>query len=244
MTMCSGALDPAHYGPGQDEGEASVHCTGFASERDQLVIDRPESDIVSSCDRAEMACRADFSHDGHNNDQRPQQLEVGNLSQVPDRDSIPEQALFVKLQWCKLILHQNKTWEVRGSRTHKRGRFCLAASQTNMLLGEARLVDCIRIAVRSSVDNSLLPPPENPENFLLRKENWSKHLIADIGILADYKEVWAWVLKDVKGYSPPMPWRPKHGAVRWAAVRLSGPAPGDKNDEPASKKPRLQICKA
>ena len=135
--------------------------------------------------------------------------EVGNLSQLPDRDSIPEQALFVKLQWCKLILHQNKTWEVRRSRTHKRGRFCLAASQTNMLLGEARLVDCIRIAVRSSVDNSLLPPPENPENFLLRKENWSKHLIADIGILADY-----------------------------------GPAPGDKNDEPASKKPRLQSCKA
>ena len=60
----------------------------------------------------------------------------------------PTHALVIKETWCKKIFGSTKTWELRGAPTHKRGRIAIAQSKTNLLVGEATLVDCVPVGRR------------------------------------------------------------------------------------------------
>jgi hypothetical protein len=52
-------------------------------------------------------------------------------------------ALLVREPWVSLLCQGTKTWELRGSRTHKRGRIALAAAGTGgWVVGGATLVGC------------------------------------------------------------------------------------------------------
>ncbi len=51
--------------------------------------------------------------------------------------------LIIKEPYTDLILSGVKTWEIRGSRTHKRGKIGLIKSGSGTIIGEADLVDCI-----------------------------------------------------------------------------------------------------
>ena len=48
----------------------------------------------------------------------------------------------VKPHWCRLLVLGEKTWELRGSATHVRGRVALVASGTGCIHGGATLVAC------------------------------------------------------------------------------------------------------
>ena len=49
--------------------------------------------------------------------------------------------LLIRTPWIDLILGGSKTWEIRGTRTSKRGRIGLIQSGTGAVIGVADLVD-------------------------------------------------------------------------------------------------------
>ena len=49
--------------------------------------------------------------------------------------------LIVKPKWAELILTGQKTWEIRGSNTRKRGLIGIAESGTGKVYGEVELID-------------------------------------------------------------------------------------------------------
>ncbi len=56
--------------------------------------------------------------------------------------------LIIKPKWADLILTGQKTWEIRGSRTNKRGTIGIIKSGTGKVFGTVELTDCIRCTVR------------------------------------------------------------------------------------------------
>ena len=61
------------------------------------------------------------------------------------KGDLMDTALVIKGQWCNEIFDNQKTWEIRGDPIQKRGRFAIAASGTGTLVGEATLVNCLRV---------------------------------------------------------------------------------------------------
>ena len=58
----------------------------------------------------------------------------------------------VREPWVSLLAQGLKTWELRGSATHKRGRVALAASGTSCIVAGATLVDCVGPLSDAAVD--------------------------------------------------------------------------------------------
>ena len=52
-------------------------------------------------------------------------------------------ALLIRKEWLDRILAGKKIWEIRGSRTQKRGLIALVQSQSGTVVGSAELVDCL-----------------------------------------------------------------------------------------------------
>ena len=132
----------------------------------------------------------------------------------------PAQALFVKSPWWEMILGGTKTWELRSSRVHKRGRFYLAASGKNQLVGEFSLVRCIPVGKRDS-HGAWQPFSDSVvdvENFFLQPANMAKHAVSDLNALAKYKVLFAWVLDNVVAFAEPRAWAPKKGAIIFCNV--------------------------
>lgn len=48
--------------------------------------------------------------------------------------------LIIKSKWADLILSGEKTWEIRGSQTHQRGRIGIIKSGTGKIFGSVELV--------------------------------------------------------------------------------------------------------
>lgn len=148
--------------------------------------------------------------------------------------STPQQALFVRPEWCKKILHQNKRWEVRGFDTKKRGAYYLAESGSNLLVGTFTLKDSFRIA-RQMDDGSWQPCDGHADTFAGNEANYDTmgFRLEDLpDFMRKYKDLWAWEIDDVVILDPPKPWKPKRGAVVFCNV-LHLP------EETAPKKRRL-----
>lgn len=134
-------------------------------------------------------------------------------------------ALFVQKPWIDKILDEEKRWEVRGYLTHKRERFYLAESKANLLRGEATLVDCKLVAVKDGSGDWLIA-----EDVVMGEDVGSieKKLgfnFAEVPeILQKCDKLYAWVLRDVKKYEEPIPWKPKSGAVIWSSVNNDKPS--------------------
>jgi hypothetical protein len=126
---------------------------------------------------------------------------VGRMKRTAGRRSwLKRQAsdvLIIKEPWLELILEGKKTWEIRGTRTKKRGVIHLARSGGgSIILGSALLTDCISLS-REEL-----------------KKNKDKHCIPDMrGI--DYSTIHAWVLKDVRRYKKPLQYKHARGAIIW-----------------------------
>lgn len=112
--------------------------------------------------------------------------------------------LIILKEYLDKILTGKKTWEIRGSKCHKRGLIALIESGTGMVVGTAELVDCV-----------------GP----LTAEEWNKNVrkIANQPIRS-MREVrygsrtHAWVLKNARRLKKSVKYRHKQGAVVWHPV--------------------------
>lgn len=110
--------------------------------------------------------------------------------------------LIIKPKWADMILSGIKTWEIRGSRTHKRGTIGIIKSSSGLVYGTVELVDCV--------------PLHGPDDVELILGNQDKHHVA-LGAIK-YRKPWAWVMKNPIIYPEPVPYKHPQGAVIW--VRL------------------------
>ena len=109
-------------------------------------------------------------------------------------------ALVVKKKWLDLIFAGEKTWEIRGCMTSKRGWVHFAESQAGgKLRGRARLVNCF-----------LVPK----ESF---QRHYKKHCVPSL-TMVPYVRIYAWVLEDAEEFKKPFEYEPKPGAVIWVDV--------------------------
>lgn len=123
----------------------------------------------------------------------------------------PSSVLIIKDQWANLILKGEKTWELRGCATKKRGIIGISPSGTSTLVGQVDLVDCVKIAEKQGdgTYKSLLPLPLDSFVKYHGVSNWS---------FIQYKSVYAWVLREPLRYSCAKPFDRPQGPVIW--VRL------------------------
>lgn len=132
--------------------------------------------------------------------------------------ALPAQALNVRPEWCRAIFAGAKRWELRSTRTTKRGPICIAESGARRLVGRATIADCFAVGVRGP-DGRWVPAgqaPEDAERFWLREENLVLHGAQGARVLDAYQRLFAWVLSDVEAFEPPLAWDPPTGAVQFA----------------------------
>ncbi len=109
-------------------------------------------------------------------------------------------ALLIKSPHIEKILSGKKTWEIRGSRTHLKGKIALIQSGTGLIVGTAELIGC-----------------EGP----LKKDDFAKNYkklgvsrsIAFSG--SSYDRPHAWILKNAKKLRRPIPYKHPVGAIIW-----------------------------
>ena len=109
-------------------------------------------------------------------------------------------ALVVKKQWLKKILAREKDWEIRGSRTTRRGWIHLAESGAGgKLVGRAKVADC-----------HFIPRAD----FLGYAQRHRVRKLSDV----PYKTIYAWELSCVQKYKKPFDYQHEMGAVIWVRV--------------------------
>lgn len=110
-------------------------------------------------------------------------------------------ALIIKKQFLDKIFSGVKTWELRGSRTHKRGCIALIESGSGTVVGECELVNCIG--------------PLDEETY---SNNSNKHCSSSNFKDKTYKNLFAWELKNAKRYVKPKPYNHPAGAIIWVKL--------------------------
>ena len=112
-------------------------------------------------------------------------------------------ALFVHDHWAQLILRGLKTWEIRGSRTARRGRIALLLPGRHVIVGTCELVGV-----------------EGPLSARTLARAFACHRIPPrrLGQEVPYRQPFAWLLARPKLLRRPLAFHPPRGAVRW--VRL------------------------
>ena len=143
-----------------------------------------------------------------------------------------QDALLIKPEWCQQIFEKGKIWEIRSSVCRKLGcRFAIAESQSGTLVGEATVINCLKVGRLSKKTQQLKRwSKKHKSDFIGRKENFHKHRIADLNIVK-YQEVYAWVLDGVVRYKQPVPYTHPQGAVKW--VKLDGVSTAEATREDA-----------
>lgn len=104
------------------------------------------------------------------------------------------------------ILAGNKTWEMRSTHTKVRGVIALIRKKSGTVVGTAELVDS--------------RGPFSPTEIL---QNQQFHQISNERLADPKVAKWnhAWVLKNAKLFSKPIPYRHPSGAVIWVTLDAS-----------------------
>ena len=106
----------------------------------------------------------------------------------------------VKKEWLDLILSGQKTWEIRGTATNRRGLIHFAESGSGLLRGRAQLIGCRQLDRRT----------------LMRHKRF--HQLPNAKVVP-YQKIWAWILQDAEPYYMPFEYSHTHGAVIFVKVR-------------------------
>lgn len=111
-------------------------------------------------------------------------------------------ALIIDEPWITLLLRGEKTWEMRSTQTTKRGPIALIRKGSGLVVGTARLTDCL-----GPFDDAQVAAHEARHRVPLAKIGKWRH---------------AWVMADCRALAQPVPYRHPNGAVIW--VRLDDDA--------------------
>lgn len=117
-------------------------------------------------------------------------------------------------------MDNGKVWEIRGEPCRFRGRFAIAASGTSSVVGEATMVDCLRVGKIDKETGKLMPYRRTKaykKVFLGREEHFKKHRIADLSIVK-YPTVYAWKLDDAVRYKKPQEIFIPQGCIKWVNI--------------------------
>lgn len=123
-----------------------------------------------------------------------------------DEGVIVERALRIREPWIGKILSGEKTWEMRPQRTAVRGLIGLIRQGTNLVVGVARLADCLPALTRANY-MEYANRHAIPETILDRvlEKNW----------------VYPWVLDGVRPLPQPVQFRQKSGPVKFIRLEPS-----------------------
>ena len=120
------------------------------------------------------------------------------------------QGLLVRQPWASLLVSGAKTWELRGSRTHKRGRVAIVASRTGgWIVGGATLVAC--------------HGPLSPAQLVAAE---ALHRVPPGSTVGRYKETYAWEFVDARKLVMPLRYTHPAGAVIWVQSHLGADSGG------------------
>ena len=111
--------------------------------------------------------------------------------------------LLIRQFWLDKIFQGKKTWEIRGSNTHIRGRIGLIRSGSGRVVGTCDLVGV-----------------EGPLSLADLRRNVSKHMapLSELRKPLRYKQTYAWVLKNAKALRKSVPYKHPQGAVIWVKL--------------------------
>ncbi|WP_019240210.1 MULTISPECIES: ASCH domain-containing protein [Bacillus] len=106
--------------------------------------------------------------------------------------------LIIKSPWIDYILEGKKTWEIRGSNTHIRGKIALIKSGSGMVLGTVDLVDSKKLCLQEYQQSERyhLVPPQDCQQV-------------------PYKNTYAWVFENPILFEEPIQYKHPMGAVIW-----------------------------
>lgn len=126
------------------------------------------------------------------------------ISDQSEKDNNYYSGLIIKKLWLsKIFLLTNpKDWEIRGSRTNKRGKIFLLESGSGLIVGETELVNCIELDL---VD-------------FLKNEHHHKIPMTVHNNCLPYPKTFAWVFRNTQKYSHPIPYVHPQGAVIWVNI--------------------------
>ncbi|MBY3151003.1 ASCH domain-containing protein [Rhizobium laguerreae] len=116
---------------------------------------------------------------------------------------IPTRGLIVREPWVSLLLSGEKTWELRGSRTARRGKTALIGSGTGTVLGEADLIDVVGPLSRADIGVSV------DRHRVVR--DWKTEAMP-------YANTYAWVFERPSRYPIARPYAHPPGAVIWVKL--------------------------
>ena len=122
----------------------------------------------------------------------------------------PVRGLKIREPWLTKILLGTKTWELRGKATRVRGLIGLVRAGSGLVCGQATLQECILLAKKSG------------QRWVFRsrscsfRSTFNKHgcRATDVNLLG-YKNIYAWILRDVVLYKTPHECVYGDGAVIW-----------------------------
>lgn len=145
----------------------------------------------------------------------------------------PTHALCILEQFAELILSGQKTWELRGSSTNRRGPVALAVSKSSHLYGEITITGCIKVAQRNP-EGDLIPCfGYEHQYFIGWEENMKKHCVREIATIT-YDTVWAWTLESPLRYEEPKFYKHPKGAIVWVKLEEDN-AQGKPKSKPRPK---------
>lgn len=112
-------------------------------------------------------------------------------------------ALVIREPWISKILRGEKTWEMRSVATKIRGEIALIRQGSGLVVGLARIVDCL--------------PPLDLSNYMDHAE---RHAIPAkmLDEVIAYRWVHPWVLADARALQKPVPYKHKSGAVLFVTL--------------------------
>lgn len=111
------------------------------------------------------------------------------------------QALVIKPEWLHEIYCHNKRWEMRSTKTNKRGTYGFIAQGTGLITGQFDLVDCL----------APLTLEEHSDYFDMHRIPAEKQ-----DLLSNYR--YPWVMKNVTKFDTPIKYSHPQGAVIWVNI--------------------------
>jgi hypothetical protein len=116
------------------------------------------------------------------------------------------EGLLIRSPFIDQILAGKKTWEIRGSRTHKRGRIALIRSGSGQIVGTCEIVECIGPLSLADLNRHARKTGDKPGDWKSKP----------------YPRPFAWVLRKAKRLRRPRPYRHPYGAIAWVKLRVRG----------------------